>query len=276
MSKIIDKMTQSPYKERMLNPKELLARYGLTEQEASIYVALLALGKAGAAQIAKKADMNRTAVYFHVNHLLEKKFVHQVRSGKLMKYLAVPPRDLAETFDRWSTDFKSLVPWMESLQKVEVETPRVEVSDTKQGYYQLYDEISSLPNGSMIRVLEGREAVLGESSALPTAQWERFFERIVERKIETKALFTNELTQVISPKLSKKTQELLRKRIWHLRTISERLLPFQKLLMIYGRRASFVFPATSIVVTIDHGELVDALTCMFDGLYQLGSASTHP
>jgi sugar-specific transcriptional regulator TrmB len=260
----------------MLNPRELLAHYNLSGHETDIYLALLSLGKTGAAQIAKKAGMNRTAVYFHVNHLVEKKFVHQVRSGKLMKYVAVSPRDLAETFDRWTTDFKSLIPWMESLKKVETETPRIEVSDSKRGYYQLYDEISSLPTGSMIRVLEGREAVLGEFSALSQEQWQTFFKRLIERKIETKALFTNELTHVVPTKISKKTQDLLRERIWHLRLVPEQLLPFQKLLMIYGKKASFIFPTTSLVVTIDHREMVDALICMFDGLYQLGKASKHP
>lgn len=259
----------------MLNPKELLAHYNLSEHESTIYLALLSLGKTGAAHIAKKAGMNRTAVYFHVNHLIEKKFVHQVRSGKLMKYVAISPRDLAERFDRWTTDFKSLIPWMESLQKVEVETPRIEVSDSRNGFYQLYDDISSLPTGSMIRVLEGREAVLGEFSALSQEQWQTFFKRLIERKIETKALFTNELMQAVPAKMSKKNQELLRERIWHLRLIPEQLLPFQKLLMIYGRKLSFIFPSTSLVVTIDHREIVDAITCMFDGLYQLGKHAKH-
>ncbi|MBP7006053.1 BlaI/MecI/CopY family transcriptional regulator [Patescibacteria group bacterium] len=256
--------------------KELLSRFNLSEQETDVYLALLTLGKAGATQIAKKIQTNRTAVYFHLNHLLEKKFVSKIHSGKAISYIATPPTDLAETFDRWTTDFKSLIPWMESLKKVETETPRIEVSDSKNGYYQLYDEISSLPMGSMIRVLEGREAVLGEFSALSQEQWQTFFKRLVERKIKTKALFTNELMHVAPTRMSKKTQELLRERIWHLRLIPEQLLPFQKLLMIYGKKISFVFPSTSLVVTIDHREIVEAIICMFDGLYQLGKPSTHP
>lgn len=260
----------------MLNPAELLAHYDLSAQEASIYLALLSLGKTGATEIAKKTSMNRTAVYFHANHLVEKKFVHQVRSGKIVKYIAVSPRDLAEIFERRNTDFKSLIPWMESLKKIETDTPLINVSDSKRGYYELYDAVSSLPIGSMLRVLEGCEAMLGEFSALPQEQLQVFFARLVERRIETKALFTNEAADILGAKVAKKTDELMQQRIWHLRIISEQTLPFQKLLVIYGRKASFVFPSTSLVVTIDHREIVDALTCMFDGLYQLGKPSLHP
>lgn len=260
----------------MLNPKDLLSHFNISEQESTIYLALLSLGKTGATQIAKKTRLNRTAVYFHLNHLVEKKLIHQVRSGKIIKYVAAPPRDVADQFERWTTDFKSLVPWMESLNKIETETPRISISETKSGYYQVYDEISSLPHGSMIRLIEGREAVLGEFSALPEAHWRAFLTRMTERKIETKALLTTELTRVLPGSLNKQNQALLEKRIWHLRLLPEKLLPFQKLLIIYGRRASFIFPGSSIVVTIDHRELVETLICLFDGLYQFGTPASRP
>jgi len=254
----------------MPQPKETLSHFNLSPQETDVYLALLSLGKAGISLIAKRLKKNRAGVYFHVKNLMEKGVIKETRAGKALQYVAVAPKDLGERFEQWMGDFKSLIPWLESLKKVDAETPVIEVYDSKQGYFRIYEEISFGPVGSMFRVLEGTEALDEEFSLLPQEQWNVFFTRVAERKIETKALFTVESTNIPTKKLTRKNQTAMAVRVWHLRLIPESILPFQQLLFVYGDKIAFMFPRTSLVVTIKHKAIADALATMFDGLYQLG------
>ncbi|MFA6100094.1 MAG: helix-turn-helix domain-containing protein [Patescibacteria group bacterium] len=257
----------------MPNPNDLLTRFNLSEQESELYLAALSLGSASVTDLGKKINKNRTAVYFHLKHLLEKGFIKETRQGKVARFVATPPEEIAEKFDRWTTDFKSLVPMLQSLKKADVETPIIEVIDSKHGYYNVYDEISSLPIGSTFRVLEGKTALIGEFNLLTQDQWNSFFKRIVERKIETKGLFTQSLVN-LKPvnKFNKKNSELINQRIWHMAVIPDSIIPFQNMLFIYGDKIAYMFPDTSLVATIKHHSIAESMTLMFDGLYQLGKA----
>ena len=259
----------------MPQPKETLSHFNLSAQEVDVYLALLSLGKTRISSLAKKINKNRAGVYFHVKNLLEKGIIKETRAGKTLQYVAVPPKDLGEKFEHWMSDYKSLVPWLESLKKVDTETPVIEVYDSKQGYFRVYEEISFGPVGSMFRVLEGKEALDEEFSLLSQEQWNVFFTRVAERKIETKALFTLESAVVPEKKLTKKNQLAIANRIWHLRLVPEALLPFQQLLFVYGDKIAFMFPRISLVVAIKHRAISEALAVMFDGLYQLGKPVAH-
>ncbi|MFA6429699.1 MAG: helix-turn-helix domain-containing protein [Patescibacteria group bacterium] len=263
------------YIPNMPQPKDTLAHLNLSPQEIEVYLSFLTVGRAGIAQIAKKLGKNRAGIYFHVKNLLEKRMIKETRSGKALQYVAVPPKDLGERLEQWTGDFKSIIPWLESLRKVDAETPIIEVYDSKQGYFRIYEEISYGPVGSMFRVLEGKEALDAEFSLLPQEQWNIFFSRVKERKIETKAIFTLESADVPVKKLTKKNQLAMSGRVWHLRLVPEAVLPFQQLLFVYGDKIAFMFPRTSLVVTIKHRAIADALAVIFDGLYQLGKPATR-
>ena len=252
----------------------ILERFGLSPDEATVYQTVLALGHPKVTQIAQKISKQRTATYFHIKKLVERGFLREAQVDRHFEYIATPPKELAATFDRWTTDFKSLVPQLEALQTIEKEVPVVEIKESKQGYYNIYDEISSLPEGSSFRVIEGKEALADELTLLSDKEWSTFFQRIIDRNITTRGVFTEESLALPSAKLSEANQQLLKKRRWEVRILPEASLPMQKLLFIYANTIAFLFPETSLVVTIKHKGIAQVMAAMFDGLFAAGKPRT--
>ena len=205
----------------MPSPYALLSHFGFSTGESEVYLAALAVGKPNVADIAKKIGKNRTAVYFHIDNLLKKGILKETRQGKKKRYIAVPPSELAEKFDRYATDFKSLVPQLEALKKIEIEAPIIEVVESKRGYFQLYNEIAAMPEGSTFYVIEGKTGIQNELPLLTKEQWVIFFQRMVDRKIVTKGIFTEESHRVPQTLLPEESRLSLAKRIFHLRTLPE-------------------------------------------------------
>ncbi len=251
----------------MVRTNEILQHFSFTEQETELYLAILALGRPSVTDLAKKVGKNRAAVYFHLKHLLEKGAVKEAREGRRFRFVAVPPADLAATFDRWTTEFKSLVPSLEALHRAEQEVPLIEVTDSKRGYLKVYDEVSSLPVGSTFRAMEGVAAIKGELGLLTDEEWGTFFSRIIERKIVTHLLLTDEAMAEPSQSLSPENMMLVRQRTWDLRHLPESLLPVNALTILYGNKVAFMLPDAKLVVTIAHKSIVAALTATFDALF---------
>lgn len=255
--------------------KTILCEFAFSEFEIDIYLAVLALGPAGIIDVAKKIGKNRTAVYFHIKNLLQKGILKEARKGKRVRFVAMPPAEMADHFSKITTDFRSLVPQLESLFRVEKEVPLIEVTESAKGYFKVYDEISSMPIGSTFRVLEGKKALIAEFALLTEEEWRIFFTRTAERKIETRGIFTKESLRVPQQALSSDNFKNIGERIWHLRTLPEEALPFQQLLFIYGEKIAFLFPDTALVVTIQHKDIATSLAAVFDGLYSFAQIIPH-
>ncbi|MFA6053636.1 MAG: helix-turn-helix domain-containing protein [Methylobacter sp.] len=253
---------------------EILKAFSLTDIEAKVYLSALSLEKPAVAQIAKKVGLNRTAAYHHINHLLEKGFLKQTRKGRVVQLVAVPPAELAERFDRITTDFKSMVPQLESLQKISRETPIIEITESRRGYSQIYGEISSMPEGSTFRVLEGAQAWQKELQLQSEKDLNAFFSRVIERKIVTRGIFTQEVFEIINKGLSKTNRSVFEKRIWQLKSLPTAMLPFQQLMFIYGDKTVFVFPNSSLVMSIKHKDIAEIMLAMFEGLFNFAKNVT--
>lgn len=250
--------------------QEILHQFSFTKSESAIYIAILKLGKAGVSDIAKKAGVNRTAAYGSIKNLIDRGVITQTKIDNVMHFLAVPPSELAEKFQDLTDSFKTAVPHLETLNRIEGETPIVEVTESQSGYFKVYESITNLPAGATFRVIEGRASYIDELSLLSDDQLNFFFGKMVEKKIETKAIFTEESLSVPSYELSPENLRLDKSRIWHIRSLPQSILPLQNLALIYGNRVSFLFPEVSLVLTIRHHGLVLVIEAMFDALFNFG------
>ncbi len=257
----------------MANPKELLTRFSVTDEEADIYLALLKLGAATATEISEKAKKQRTATHFHLKKLVDRDLVCLTKRGRTFVFNAIAPSELAARFDRATTDFKSIVPQLEALQKIEGDAPRVNVTESRAGYFKVYDEISSLPVGSTFYAIEGAQALHNELKLLTHDETNLFFTRIIERGIVTKLILTEEALHIPSELIPKENFELLKKRILHVRTHPEKALAFQGLSIMYGNTVAHLFPETNLVITIQHDGIASSFKATFDALFAQGTPS---
>ena len=80
---------------------EALIRLGLEDKEAKIYLALLALGRATAYEIAKKAELKRPTVYVVLDSLRIKNLVLKIPYAKKQVFIAKSPEEFfAEAEER--------------------------------------------------------------------------------------------------------------------------------------------------------------------------------
>ncbi len=250
--------------------KTIFTHLGRSTIEAETYLAALSIGSGTAAQIAQKTGEGRTKVYFHIKNLVLEGILKESRKGQRQIYVPLPPRELANIVGKWATDLRSLVPQMEAMQKSAVEMPLIEVSESRAGYFRVYDEVSSIPEGSSFRVMVGKEAIEQELKLLDQDAWNTFFTRIVGRKIKTVGIFTKESMAAPQQHLSPENYEYLNKRIWDLVVMPESVLNLQKLMFIYQNKVAFVFPETALVMTITHQGIADVLGATFDALHSFG------
>lgn len=254
----------------MQNIPLILSNFGLSEIESQIYMASLALGKTSVTQIARKIEHPRTATYFHIRNLREKSLLKETKKGKLLFYTALPPQELVNRLDRQVTDLKSFLPQLEDLTHIDKETPIIEVMESRKGYFKIYDEVSCLPIGSTVRVMEGKAALEGELNLVTQDEYTVFFTRLIERKIETKGIFTDESLVLPKQKLTEANYKLVSKRIWHLRTLPESDFNLSQLAFIYGNKIAFMFPEVRLTVTIEHREIAKIFMAMFDTIFMTG------
>jgi sugar-specific transcriptional regulator TrmB len=78
---------------------DYLKRLDFSEPEAKLYLTLLKTGSMTVAELAKKAAINRTAAYGHINSLLEKGVISQAK-GATSKLQANPPAQLHYLVDQ--------------------------------------------------------------------------------------------------------------------------------------------------------------------------------
>jgi predicted transcriptional regulator len=251
----------------MSSTNELLQHFSLSPQEAELYLLLLKQGASNVSNLAHLQKKNRAAVYFHLNHLLERGLVKETRVGRRAEYLAMPPKELGALLERWTTDFKSLIPELESLQRAERDKPMIEVIESSVGMKRIYDEITVQPEGSEFLVLEGKGAVKGELKLMSMKEWETFFRRIVERNILTRAVFTRESMDMPRRVLPEETKKVFRARKWDLRSLPESAMPLEHLMYIYGDKAAFYIPESKLLFTLKHPGIVGILRLMFNTIH---------
>jgi len=142
----------------MLKPTKLLELFGLTDKEAKIYIALLQLGPASPAAIAKKAALNRSTSYVLLDDLVKKEFISLV-AGKKRIFKAEDPNKLQLRIRSNTAEFDRSLPLLLNLMNSEQDKPLVRFFTDLPGIKQAYRESLLLAPKSEILAFGSAEAV---------------------------------------------------------------------------------------------------------------------
>jgi len=255
---------------------DVLQSFSFSQDEADVYIAALSLGRASISQISRKLNKSRTATHFHIQKLLERKVLQHIKKGGRHVIRAIPPKELINDIHAQTSYLERLLPQLESLARIDTESPRFDMSESREGYWKVYEEISYLPKGSSIRMLEGKKAVENELSLLLPYQWETFWSRIIERNIQTDGLFTEELISSSHRMINDSQRAFLGKRVWNIRTLPHSFLPIDQLMILYKDKAAFLFPESALVLLMQHRGVTSILAGMFDSLYAFAKPLRNP
>jgi len=128
--------------------RPLLKRIGLDEREIEVYLALLSMKTARAAQIAKASKQSRSHTYLILEDLKEKGLVSEIERGSVMHFVAEPPERLLSYLKNREQELRSLeslvegaVPFLSSLTPKLVGQPRVTVLHGLEGIKHVYRDV---------------------------------------------------------------------------------------------------------------------------------------
>ncbi|MEK7583459.1 MAG: helix-turn-helix domain-containing protein [Patescibacteria group bacterium] len=123
-----------------------LLEMGFSQKEASVYMALLALGKGTVSEITRKAGINRTTGYDILNDLVQKRLVSVSGKEPKQEYLAESPDKVIEYLEleleqkqKNLKEAKALIPQLKSIHTV-AGRPKVRFYEGKQGLIEVYED----------------------------------------------------------------------------------------------------------------------------------------
>jgi HTH-type transcriptional regulator, sugar sensing transcriptional regulator len=123
--------------------KKVLQDFGLTENEADIYLVLLKLGSATASEILEKTSVHRINLYDILERLQEKGFVSFVILGKRKAYEAINPEKFIEIEKEKQENLKKIMPELSSYQRLSKSPQEATIFKDKKGIRNILDEIAN-------------------------------------------------------------------------------------------------------------------------------------
>jgi len=176
--------------------------FGLSEKEAKVYLALLELGMAPAAEIAQTAGVKRPSAYVILDNLMKQGFVSLAQDDNIQQYLATSPdiflRLAEKRADRETglrDRIKNLIPELKGMHKETKSRPKVRVFEGKEGLATAMMETLQGNKEKIVRASTSGNDLL----ALVHEEWKNWSEERMKRGILLRAInVDNEAAKTIA------------------------------------------------------------------------------
>lgn len=119
----------------------ILKEFGLTDNEAKVYLAGLELGQATVQGLGKKSGVKRTTVYTTIEGLKQKGLVSQTKKGKKTFFTAEAPENLVRLSEKRYQQLKEVLPELKSIYNVSETKPKLRFYEGREGYISVYENI---------------------------------------------------------------------------------------------------------------------------------------
>jgi len=120
---------------------DILKEFGLTDNEAKVYLACLELGVSTIQDLAKKSMVKRTTVYTTVDGLKQKGLISQTKKGKKTFFVAESPDSLIQLSEKRHKQIKKILPELKSIYNITGTKPKLRFFEGKEGYLSVYENI---------------------------------------------------------------------------------------------------------------------------------------
>jgi len=153
-----------------------LIEAGLSQRQAQVYVALLRLGCAGPAEIARLAEVKRPTAYEALEELCSRSLATRAASGSKRTYTAEPPTQLLKEATERQRRLKDLLPDLQALVAAErSKKPRLIFREGAEGIRQVHEDL--------LTSSEKEYRYFGGSSEMVAAMGETYLTDYVRRRV---------------------------------------------------------------------------------------------
>lgn len=122
--------------------KKTLQEFGLTENEAEVYLIVLKMGYASASEIASKTQIHRINIYDILERLQERGLVSFAISGKRKQYEAINPEKILEIEKERMNNIKEAMPELLNHRALGKESQEAIIFKDKKGIRNILEEIT--------------------------------------------------------------------------------------------------------------------------------------
>jgi sugar-specific transcriptional regulator TrmB len=230
---------------------------GLSDNEASIYLALLGLGKGTVSQISRKALLNRTTGYDVLDRLVAKKLVSISGKKPKQEYVAESPEHIktliSEELNKRQQELdqaKKIIPELKSMHNV-AGRPQIRFYEGVDGLKEVYED-----------TLNSHETICAYASVddvhatLPN-YFPEYYKRRAKKGIPIRAIFTDNPE---GRELSKHDKEELRESAF----VSAEKYGFHPEINIYDNKIMIASWREKLGIIIESGEIADAMKKIFE------------
>lgn len=127
-----------------------LVKFGLTEKEASVYLALLELDTASVGRIAKKSGVKRTTLYDIISSLQKQNLVGTSRRGAKTLYFAEDPRKFEDMLEEKEHVLHKMLPELLSITNSLERKPKIRYYEGSEGIKQVYKDTLAYPDQELL------------------------------------------------------------------------------------------------------------------------------
>lgn len=178
----------------MLNKE--LEKLGLSEKEASVYLAAIQTGPSSVQKISQKSKVNRATTYVIIESLMEMGLMSTYDEGKKTFYVAEKPQRLVEHFSQKEEEIhnkidrlKGIVPELNLLYNDYSDKPRIRYFEGVEGLRAVQDDFTgSLGKDETLYIF----LPLDDFSKSPLkGKFEKSFKERISNGVKSKVLYTS-------------------------------------------------------------------------------------
>jgi sugar-specific transcriptional regulator TrmB len=230
---------------------------GLSDNEVSIYLALLELGKGTVSEISRKATLNRTTGYDVLNRLTTKRLISISGKEPKQEYVAESPdqleRFIVEELERKQNELneaRKIIPELKSIHNV-LNRPKIRFYEGKEGLEQVYED-----------TLSSRGEILAYASVediQPTLPhyFPHYYKRRTKKGITIRAIFPESPDARERASLDK---EEMRTSV----IVPSETFGFHPEINIYDNKIMIASWREKLGITIESSEIADAMKKIFE------------
>lgn len=236
---------------KIMEINKTLQQIGLSEKEASVYIALTEIGEAVPSVIAKKAKIKRPTAYITLENLVEKGLVgHSIKKDQKV-FSPIDPSFLLEYEKKKLKELESALPELNSLKNLYLKAPHISLFEGDEGIVQILDDSLN----AKTEICCWSDTGMASSTALH--DYHPFFlKEKIKRKIHSKCLFTyNEQGLNFKRNAKKELREVY--------LIPREKFPFENEINIYNDKVSIISLKDKIGVIIQNQNIADTQRAIF-------------
>jgi len=232
----------------------------INRQQAKLYLAALELSSAGAAELASKAGIERTASYAHLKKLVKLGLLSVSLKKHKTVFMAENPKRISEILEEKKNNFDKLLPDLLLMFNVKGIKPKVRYYEGREGMRTIL--LNSLKGGDKEKlhlnpfnnVLE----VLGKEFA------RRYIETRAKNKIYVRSLRLQE--EISGPWEFKTTDESILREVRYL----PKDFKLENLIIVYGNTVAIISSIKeNYGLEIESKEFADTMRSMFEILWKI-------